>query len=159
MNKEAVQYFTARVTQASRSELVVILYEMTLARIEEAERAYRDNDLNEFERELKGAQRNVSELMAALDYRYKISYDLLSLYIYVNKNIITAIIRQNPDTLENAKTVVKKLLGGFKEVSDADKSGPMMRNAQQLYAGLTYGKGSLNETFIDPNSKSRGFIA
>ena len=34
-----------------------------------------------------------------------------------------------------------------------------MRNAQQLYAGLTYGKGSLNETFIDPNSKSRGFIA
>ena len=79
------------------------------------ERAYRDNDLNEGDRELKGAQRNVSELMKALDYRYKISYDLLSLYIYVNKNIITAIIRQNPDTLGNAKTVVKKLLGGFKD--------------------------------------------
>ena len=38
MNKEAIQSFTARISQASRSELVVILYEITLAKIEEAEK-------------------------------------------------------------------------------------------------------------------------
>jgi flagellar protein FliS len=159
MNKEAIQFFTARITQASRSELVVILYEMTLTSIEEAERSYMENDLNNFDKELKAAQRNVCELMSALDYRYKISYDLLSLYLYTNKNIITAIVRQNPITLQKAKAVLKKLLAGFEEVSKADTSGPMMRNAQQLYAGLTYGRGSLNETFIDSSNKSRGFIA
>jgi flagellar protein FliS len=159
MNKEAIQFFTARITQASKSELVVILYEMTLTKIEEAERSYRENNLSYFDKELKGAQRYVSELMASLDYRYKISYDLLSLYLYTNKQIISAIVKQNPLTLQRAKAVLKKLLTGFKEVSKADTSGPMMRNTQQLYAGLTYGKGTLNETFIDPSNKNRGYIA
>lgn len=159
MNKEAIQSFTARITQASKSELIVILYEMTLVRIEEAEKSYRENDLSNFDKELKSAQKYVSELMAALDYRYGISYDLLSLYLYTNKHIIRAIVKQNPLTLQYAKSILKKLLVGFEEVSKSDKSGPMMRNTQQLYAGLTYGKGSLNETYIDPSNKSRGFIA
>lgn len=159
MNKEAVQAFTARITQASRSELIVILYEITLAKIEDAQKAYQENNLDDFDRELKGAQRCVSELMASLNYSYKISYDLLSLYLYVNKHIITAIVKQNPLTLQYAKSILRKLLTGFEEVSKIDNSGPMMRNAEQLYAGLTYGKGTLNETSINPNNKSRGFIA
>ena len=159
MNKETIQFFTARITQASKSELVVILYEMALAQIEEAEKSYQENNLSNFDKELKSAQKYVSELMAALDYRYKISYDLLSLYLYTSKHIITAIVKQNPLTLQYAKTILTKLLSGFEVVSKADISGPMMRNTQQLYAGLTYGKGALNETFIDPSNKSRGFIA
>ncbi|MDI9508609.1 MAG: flagellar protein FliS [Clostridiales bacterium] len=159
MKKEAIQSFATRITQASRSELVVIMYEMILAKIDEAERSYMDNDLKTYDHELKGAQRYVSELMSALDYSYKISYDLLSLYLYTNKHIITAIVKQNPQTLQIAKEIINKLLTGFEGVSKADNSGPMMRNTQRLYAGLTYGKGSLNETFIDPNNKNRGFIA
>lgn len=159
MNKEAVQSFTARITQASRSELVVILYEITLAKIEEAEKSYKENNLADFDRQLKGAQRCVSELMACLNYSYKLSYDLLSLYLYTNKHIITAILKRNPLTLQYAKTILQDLLVGFEEVSKIDNSGPMMRNTQQVYAGLTYGKGTLNETFIDPSNKNRGFIA
>ena len=159
MNKEAIQSFTARISQAFRSELVVILYEITLAKIEEAEKFFKDNNLREFDRELRGAQKCVSELMSSLDYRYKISYDLQSLYMYTNKHIITAIVKQNPISLQYAKSILQKLLVGFVEVSKADKSGPIMQNTQQLYAGLTYSKGTLNETFIDPANKSRGFIA
>lgn len=159
MNKEAVQSFTARITQASRSELVVILYEIILAKIEEAEKHFKENNLAEYDRELKGAQKSVSELMACLNYKYKISYDLLSLYLYTSRHIITAIIKQDPHTLQYAKSILQKLLIGFEEVSKADNSGPIMGNTQQLYAGLTYGKGTLNETFIDPSNKSRGFIA
>ncbi len=159
MNKETIQSFTARITQASKSELIVILYEMTLVRIEEAEKSYEENDLGNFDKELKSAQKYVSELMAALDYRYVISYDLLSLYLYTSKHIIKAIVKRNPLTLQYAKAILKKLLIGFEGVSKSDTSGPMMRNTQQLYAGLTYGRGSLNETYIDPSNKSRGFIA
>ena len=43
MNKEAIRSFAARITQASRSELVVILYEITLAKIDEAIEAYKNN--------------------------------------------------------------------------------------------------------------------
>lgn len=157
MNNEAIRSFTARITQASRSELIVILYEMTLTRIDDAIEAYDKNDLESYIKELKGAQRCVSELMASLDYRYRLSLDLLSLYMYTSKHIITAIMKKNPSTLQHAKSILNKLLEGFKEVSKADNSGPMMRNTHKLYAGLTYGKGTLNETFV--NTNNRGFIA
>ncbi len=159
MNKEAVQAFATRVTMASKSELIVILYEMILEEIAEAKEAFEKGELEVFDRELKKAQKYVNELIVPLDYQYPVSYDLVSLYLYINKRIITAFIRKNPDSLNSAESVLKKLLIGFVGVSKEDKSGPMMRNTQQLYAGLTYGKGTLNETYIDPNNGSRGFIA
>lgn len=159
MKKEDVQGFTARVTQASKSELIVILYEMILTEIKEAKEAYENENLTTFDKELKKAQKYITELTAVLDYRYPIAYDLLSLYLYVNKRIITAIIRRNPVSLDSAESVLQKLLVGFEGVSKQDKTGPMMRNTQQLYAGLTYGKGKLNETYVDPNNRNRGFIA
>jgi flagellar protein FliS len=159
MNKEEVKTFTARVTQASKSELVVILYEMVLTELKEARLAYETDDLAAFDKELKKAHKFVNELIVALDYHYTVSYDLLSLYLYVNKRIITAVIKKNPVSLDSAESVLNKLLIGFEGVSKADTSGPMMRNTQQLYAGLTYGKGKLNETYINPDNRSRGFIA
>jgi len=159
MDKEMIQAYTARITQASRSELVVILYEMALAEINEAKKAYEEGDLATFDKLLKKSHKYINELIVGLDYNYSISYDLLSLYLYVNKRIITAIIRRKPDTLNSAESVLKKLMVGFEEVSKTDKSGPVMRNTHQLYAGLTYGRGKLNEIDINPNSANRGFIA
>jgi flagellar protein FliS len=159
LNKEAIKAFSARVTQASKSELTVILYEMILTEIKDAKEAFRNGDMTAFDKELKFAQKYITELQGNLNYRYAISYDLLSLYLYVNKRIIQAILRRVPDTLDSAESVLNKLLVGFEGVRESDKSGPVMRNTQQLYAGLTYGKGFLNETFIDPSNKSRGFIA
>ncbi|HBY71428.1 MAG TPA: hypothetical protein DEG06_04210 [Lachnospiraceae bacterium] len=158
MQKEAVQAFTARITQASKSELIVILYEMILTEIKEAEEAFERKDMEAFDKGLKQAQKYLGELMAVLDYRYKLAYDLASLYQYINERIINAMIRKKPDSLKSAVSVLQKLLTGFEGVSREDTSGPMMRNTQQLYAGLTYGKGTLNETYIDPNDGNRGFI-
>jgi flagellar protein FliS len=159
MKKEEIQAFSARVTQASRSELIVILYEMILTQIAQAREAYQKGEIEIFNRELKKAQKYVNELIVPLDYHYTVSYDLASLYLYINKRIITAIIKRNPVSLDSAESVLNKLLVGFEGVSKEDKSGPVMSNTQQLYAGLTYGKGKLNETYIDPSNRSRGFIA
>ena len=159
MNKDAIKAFSVRVTQASKSELTVILYEMILTEIKEAKEAFAKEDMAVFDKELKFAQKYVTELQATLDYRYSISYDLLSLYLFVNKKIIEAIVRRIPDSLDSAESIMKKLLVGFEGVSKVDQSGPMMRNTQQVYAGLTYGRGYLNETNIDPSSRNRGFIA
>ena len=159
MDKEAVQSFTARVTQASKSELVVILYDMILTELKEARGAYETGDMVAFDKGVKQAQRYVNEMISTLDFHYGMSYDLLQLYLFVNKLIITAVIRQNPDSLGHAESILNKLLVGFEGVSRTDTSGPVMHNTQQLYAGLTYGKGKLNETYIDPDDRNRGFIA
>ena len=159
MKKEAIHSFTARISQASRSELVVILYEMALTEIDEARQAHSDGSPEDFNKGLKKAQRCVSELMAVLDYRYPIAYDLLSLYIYTNRELIRAIYQREVQPLDSAEQVLRKLLIGFEGVSSQDTSGPVMQNSQQLYAGLTYGKGKLNETYLNPGNGNRGFIA
>ena len=47
----------------------------------------------------------------------------------------------------------------FEKIAQEDTSETVMKNSQQVYAGLTYGKGTLNEVFMNPNEASRGFKA
>jgi flagellar protein FliS len=157
MTNELIQAYTLRVSQASRSELVVIMYEIILTDLQAAKNAYSEGDNATYIKELKQAQRFLNELMGTLDYTYRLSYELMSLYIYVNKAIITALFKKVPVTLDSAVSVLQKLMEGFKEISKTDTSGPVMQNTQQLYAGLTYGKGSLNEVSIDPREQNRGY--
>ncbi|WFR57547.1 flagellar protein FliS [Anaerocolumna sp. AGMB13025] len=151
--------FAARVTQASRTELVVIMYEVILTDIDCAKTCYNKEDTVKFEQELKHAQRFLNELMATLNYRYELSYQLMSLYIFINKSLVTAVFQKNADILEEAEAVLKVLLEGFKGTVKEDLSGPVMQNTQQLYAGLTYGRGVLNETYLNANEQSRGYKA
>ena len=52
-------------------------------------------------------------------------------------------------------SMLNKLQKSFEELSKTDTSGKAFKNAQEVYAGLTYGRGTLNEsTSIDAN---RGF--
>jgi flagellar protein FliS len=159
MTKELLQAYTARITQASKTELVVIIYEIMLIDIEEAQEAYQNKDTIAFVKAVKHAQLFLSELMGALDFKYDISRELMSLYIYVNKALITASIQKKPETLSKADSVLRKLMVGFQGICKEDISGPVMQNTQQLYAGFTYGKGVLNEVYIDPREQNRGFKA
>lgn len=159
MDKELVKAFTARVTQASRSELVVIMYEVILADIDSARVHHEKGDIASFTKDIKHAQKFLNELMATLDFQYELSFRLMSLYIFTNKALVTAMFKKSLDKLKEAETVLCNLLTGFEGVSKEDKTGPVMKNTQQIYAGLTYGRGVLNETYIDPQDYNRGFKA
>ncbi|BCJ92461.1 hypothetical protein acsn021_00300 [Anaerocolumna cellulosilytica] len=159
MDKELAKTFATRVTQANRTELVVIMYEVILSDLKAAKENYDKGDVEQFIQEVKHGQKFLSELMATLNYQQEIAHDLMSLYIYVNKALVTAIFKKSSDSLAEAESILKILLQGFGEISKQDKTGPVMKNTQQVYAGLTYGKGVLNETFVDPNQQSRGFKA
>ena len=154
-----MQAFTARITQASKTELVVIMYEIILADLDSA-RSYHDKeDYEMYGRELKHGQRILNELMVTLDYRYELSGQLMSLYIFINKTLITAMLQKKAELLAQAQAVLTIIMEGFKGIRKEDLSGPVMQNTQQLYAGLTYGKGMLNEVYLNPNEQSRGFKA
>lgn len=159
MEKGRLQEFTFRVTQASRTELIVIMYDVVLSDTKEARRVLAEGDIAAYERELKHAGRFLNELMGALDYQYEISYELLSLYSFVNKSLIRACVSRDVSLLDAADRVICGLRESFREVSRQDTEGPVMRNTEQVYAGLTYGKGSLNESLLDPGGARRGFMA
>lgn len=157
MNEEKKKTFAARVSQANRSELVVIMYDIIFDSIDEARNALSQGSKEEFKRELSRAQKLLRELIATLDMQYDISKELMPLYLYANRCIIDSLRTMNVESLENAEIVLKPLGEAFFEVAKQDTSPSLMEHTQQLYAGLTYGKGTLNETLLSGNS--RGYKA
>lgn len=159
MNSVKKKEFTARVSQANRSELVVIMYEIILTDIKTAKEAYAKGDKVAYVGEIRNAQKFVLELMNALDFEYEISKQLMSLYIYLNKNLIKCLANYDEEKLETVEMIVNKLLDSFRQVSEMDDSEPVMENAETIYAGLTYSKDSLNETPYAMSGSNRGFMA
>ena len=105
------------------------------------------------------ANRFLNELMESLDFSFGISYQLMSLYIYVNKMLARARVSRNPESLKDVEMVIGKLRMGFDGIKDQDNKGAVMQNVQQVYAGLTYGKGKLNESYYNLQDYNRGFKA
>lgn len=157
VNNKLAKEYTARIVQASSTELVVIIYELIIKEIELAKEKFEAENQDGFIRSLKSGQLFLAHLMESLDYQYKMSYDLLGLYLYVNRNFVNAICKLDPKELKNSKSIIDKLKDGFEGIKGEDKSGPVMANAQQVYAGLTYGKGKLNEVNVDSKDINRGY--
>ena len=159
MTRDQIKDFTLRITEANSCSLIVILYDMINTDIENAREALAKGDHSVFRNELAHACKCVNELMRSLDYSTSMSRDLGSLYTYLNRRLSYAAAGNHADALDIVTEVVNKLRKGFDEISATDPNGPMMKNAQSVYAGLTYGKGFLNETYIDPRDYNRGFNA
>lgn len=159
MEGEKLRAYTARITQANRSELVVITFDLIIESIAEAKKSFAAEDFLTYERELKRVQKLLNELMGSLDHRFPIAKDLFQLYSFSNRRVIDALFRRKPELLDSAASVMEKLRAGFEGVAKEDTSGPVMANTQKLYAGLTYGKHALDEVFVNVNEASRGFKA
>lgn len=158
MTRELKQQFTLKITQANKTQLVVILYEMLLTYIEEAENAHEKEDREGFREGIRKARGCLNELMASLHFEYEPAMNLLQLYLYANRELVRADIRNETEELEHVKKIMEKLHEAYRKVSEQDSSDPVMSNAQTVYAGLTYGKNTLTESLADQGS-SRGFRA
>lgn len=154
MTNEAKKNFTMRITQANKSGLVIILYEMYLAYLEDAVNA--SENRQEFRLAVRRARGCLNELMNSLDFHYELSYQFLQLYVYVNKEMASADARGKAEPLGICRKIMEGLLDVYREVSAQDTSGPVMENAQEIYAGLTYGKGQLTESMA--HQGNRGFL-
>ena len=155
MTNQEINVFSRKVSQASKSELVVIMYEIAIKYIEDGLKSLEDNDIDNYRLNLKRAKSVINELNSALDMTLHISHELSRLYVFMTGIIVKADIRKETDELIRVKNMLIKLSESFKEVSRLDKSGPIMENTQTVYAGLTYSKDSLNENMY--SDVNRGF--
>lgn len=158
MTREHKQQFTLRITQANKTELIVILYEIVLGYMEDAEVALEAGNITEFREALRKVRSCFGELIASLNLDYELAARLLSLYLYCNRELIKADARKEKEPLMHIRSVVSKLLEAYRELAEQDTSGPVMQNSQTVYAGLTYGKNSLSENLADQGA-NRGFRA
>ena len=158
MTKELKQQYTLKITQANKTQLVVILYEMMLIYLDEAQQAHAKEDREGFIEGIRKSRGCLKELMSSLHFEYEPAMNLLQLYLYANRELARADIRNSTQELDHVKMVMTKLHAAYEKISEQDTSGPVMENTQTVYAGLTYGKKALTENLSDQGS-SRGFRA
>lgn len=158
MNSTVAREFQNRIASAGQGDLLMITYDMLFVSLEDALKAIETDNPEAFNSDMNRAQRLLRELSDNLDFKYEISKDLMSIYIYTNKELIDASIKMDREPIERSLSVLRLLYDGFDQVADEDNKKPLIQNSQRVYAGLTYGKGVLNETIYN-QSNSRGFKA
>ena len=152
MTREEIQGFTAKISQCNRTELVVISYDIMKVYIRDAKKALAAEDEKLFIWNIKKAKSMLEELMNALDFNYpQVTNNLMSLYLFIQSRFNKCIFKKQDVNLDVVVRIVDKLQAGFAEVAKEDTTGPVMENTSAVYAGITYGKGTLNEMYEDKN--------
>ena len=148
MKKEQIVDFTRRISQANRSGLVVVMYDIFFTYLNDARVAYDAADWNAYKEALRRAQ---------LNFSYDMAKNLYSIYVFCRDSIAKSLYKRDLADAEDACRLMKKLYDGFLHAAEQDHSEPLMKNTQQVYAGYTYGRDNLVETCQDSDS-SRGFL-
>lgn len=156
MTKELKQEFTLRITQANKTQLITILYEMVLLYLEEAETALDADDKVAYKAAVRKIRGCIDELIASLHLEYELAQNLLQLYLFIHKELTQANLHFQKENLKHIAFIVEKLQKAYKQIEGQDVSGPVMGNAQTVYAGLTYGRNNLTENIAD-TAANRGF--
>lgn len=156
MTKELKQEYTLRITQANKTQLITILYEMALQYVDEAKEAMAANDRTALKNAVRRIQGCMCELMDSLHLEYEVARNLLQLYLYINREVAKAALYNDEENLEHVRPVLENLASAYRQIEEQDMTGPVMGNAQTVYAGLTYGRETLTENAADP-AVNRGF--
>jgi flagellar protein FliS len=137
--------------------MIVIIYDIFFAYADEIKKAHAMGDREAMKTAVRNAQRVLDELSNSLDFSYKVSGNLFSLYVFCKRQLARTIYENRLDGLGEAERILRRLYTSFEEAARQDRSAPIMRNTQQVYAGMTYARGALNESYIDLDNQ-RGFF-
>ena len=73
MDSEKRKAYTTRISQANRSGLVVVMYDIFFTYLDDARAAYDAADWDAYKEALRRAQRAIDELISALNFSYDLS--------------------------------------------------------------------------------------
>ena len=157
MDSATKQEFTRRISQSNRTGLLLIMYEIFFTYINDARK---DRDLDkhdEFKENVRHADDVLVRLKEDLDFKYPISADLFKLYTFAQTKLSLSMVHYRKEELDIARNIIYPIYEAFSQIAEGDDSKPLMSNTQEVYVGMTYGRGSLTED-IHGNT-NRGFLA
>ena len=115
------------VKTASQGSLVVMLYEGAVSRLEEAialvddENKVKPGDIEKFGQKVQKASDIISELEASLDMEKggDIAKNLMSLYIFFNKQLLPVSLSHDKRTLESVHKMLSDLLNSWIQAANS----------------------------------------
>ncbi|MBE6023025.1 MAG: hypothetical protein E7231_07305 [Cellulosilyticum sp.] len=143
----------SNIVNASRGELLCITYELLL---EQIELAIKSEEIEERVRLTQKAIKILQMLVGDLDFTIELSKELFRIYVYVQGQLIKG--KKETEALKEAYKLIQKIYEGYKKITKEEEcKKPVMQNTETIYAGLTYGRETLNEMAM--GEINRGFKA
>lgn len=156
MTTETKKQFTFRISQANATEMIVILYDMILQYLEDAGELA-EKDFAGYQAAVRRAGACIQELLRSLHMEYEPAGTLRQLYLFCIRRLSQAELHRHPELLEEVSEVLIPLRDAYGQIAGQNTDGPVMQNAQTVYAGLTYGKNTLTENMAD-QGMNRGML-
>lgn len=140
------------IANATEIQLLCVTYELFLDDIKKVI----DSEGEVRNRYLTRAKETLMVLTENLNFEVALARNLFDLYVYVQNTLINH--SATNDKLEEVYRLIDAVYQGYLQLSEQEKENtPTMVNTQMVYAGMTYGKGYLNE-YTD-EEPGRGFKA
>ncbi len=103
------KYKTQEVATANPVGLIVMLYNGCIKRLKLARMAIEKKDYEDANTNFKKAEDIIEELMAALDLKYEISQNLLSLYAFMYEEIVRINVSKSAEKIEPLLKIIGSL--------------------------------------------------
>lgn len=158
MTQEKKQEYTLRITQANKTQMITIIYEIIADYLDEAIDYIAIGKRDDANISISHAQNCIDELLRSLDFRFELSWNLRKLYLFSKKELMVAGATGSSHRIWRVKKNILELHSAYLELEKSDNSEKVMGNTQMVFAGLTYGKYSLNED-VTAASYNRGLMA
>ena len=95
MTKEQKQDFTRRITQANRSGLVLIKFEMLFVYMDDMETAFHADDQQLLTNNVRYADAILKSFQETLDFKYEIAGQLYALYDFHRRQLARVLMRHS----------------------------------------------------------------
>lgn len=159
MTKDQIKEFIFRTSNANHSGLMIILFDMERIYLEDAISNYTNGDMDEYLHNMDFARRVHNEIMSGVNPKDNNGRKYLSILRFIYTKLIASCVKRKPVELDRCKIMMDNLREGFVAINKIEAEEPVMKNAHKVYAGLTYGKGVLNESISGTDYSKRGFKA
>ncbi|TCT20441.1 flagellar protein FliS [Melghiribacillus thermohalophilus] len=108
-------YQNQAINTASPGELTLMLYNGCLKFIKLAKKGMEEKDYEAKNTNIQKAQRIIQELMVTLDPQYEISGQMMPLYDYMNRRLMDANVKNDPEILDEVAGFVTEFRDTWKE--------------------------------------------
>jgi flagellar secretion chaperone FliS len=109
------------VTTASPGELTLMLYNGCLKFITQAKKAIDDKNIEAKNTNIQKAQNIIRELMVTLNMDLEVSQNMMSLYDYMNRQLIEANLKSDAAILDEVEGLVTEFRDTWKEVIQVNR--------------------------------------
>lgn len=157
MTREDIKTYSYRISQASKTDLVVITYDIAADYLKEAKENAESGDIEGMRSALNKVSRVIDSLISGLNLEYEIAGNLFQIYLHIKRILVSVSVSADKDEITRIEHLISMLRKSFYSIKDEDTSGPLMKNTEQVYQGLTYSNSGYGNESSNVQA-NRGYI-